>query len=122
MNVAFDIDFTITKYPKFFREALTMLDGLILTSFVREVGGKEKNVRYRVRQLRKLGIKGGDYRLIAIANGTEQQEFAKNKADLCEKLEVEILFEDDPVYIEECRKVCEVIQVKGPVEELVMRD
>jgi len=111
MNVAFDIDFTITKYPKFFKLALRMLDGFVLTSFVKEVGGKEKNVRYRVRQLKKLGIKGGDFRILAIAQGDKQEEFAKAKADLCTRLNVNIIFEDDPVYISECAKVCEVIQV-----------
>jgi len=111
MNVAFDIDFTITRFPKFFKSAIRMLDGFILTSFVREVGGKEKNIRYRVKQLRKLGIKGGDFRILAVAPGESQEDFAKAKADMCTRLGVDIIFEDDPVYIRECSKVCEVIQV-----------
>lgn len=111
MNVGFDIDFTITKEPQFFRDAISLLGGFVITSMVREVGGKEKNARYRVRQLRKLGIKGGDFSILAIASGDDQKELGENKARICEALNVDLIFEDDPVYIEECAKVCEVIRV-----------
>ena len=113
MKIAIDIDFTASCLPDFVREFIAkMREGntiIFLTSSVPEIGGKVDNHKYRLQQLAKLGIR--DFDMLLIAEGTTLKELGASKAKLCKDFGVDLLFDDDPEFVEEAKYVCPVFQL-----------
>ena len=122
MNVALDIDGTITKKPQFYA---------ILARGVRAAGGKvfvvtsrsnSSDVRKQTkRELDAYGIAFDDLIIIADAEGDRiacphddldwYQKYLWQKVSVCLKHKVSIVFEDDPKVIELFRRFAPSIQV-----------
>jgi hypothetical protein len=111
MIVAVDIDFVITRFPDFFKEILEKFNNIVLTSEIKEVGDREENYKYRIEQLRKLNINGGDYDILVVAQGNNWDECGDQKREVCDLLNIDIVFDDEDSYIEKIKEVTNVIQV-----------
>lgn len=113
MRVGIDIDFTLTVFPEFFKNLMSKFRSIIVTSFIKEIGDREANFKYRVRQMRKLGIKGGDYEILAIAEGLNLKEVGKDKAIFCDLLGIDVMFDDQEIYVDQIKRVTDVVLVEG---------
>ena len=92
MNVALDIDDTITRCPGFFA---------LLSKALNDSGHKVYIITYREdrelaeEELAELGITYHDI-VLATEQELEDAEFFQWKADVCRRLKIDIFFEDMP--------------------------
>lgn len=101
MIIAFDIDYVATAIPDIIEAQAQFYRGrgdtvLYLSSMIQEVGTRTENFKYRVKQLRKLGLISFD--AILLADGESKEELANSKAVLCNKFGVNVVFDDDPAF------------------------
>ena len=111
-RIAIDLDYTATVVPDFANDLITHFSNeyeiVILSSVSSEIGGWMENYQYRVEQMGKLGITGWD--ILVLADGRGLEGLAQSKKALCQQLGVDILFDDEPAFVEACREVCHVFQ------------
>ena len=113
LKIGVDLDYFTTVIPDFVN-ALTRLfsgDGseiFIISSMVPEVGDLVENFKYRVEQLEKLGVHGFD--VMVLTDGKGLKGLAESKKSLCSQLKIDLLFDDEPIFVEDCKEVCHVLQ------------
>lgn len=115
LNIAIDIDGTITVHPDQFKELMLRWfwgDVIILTGGLADVEGADLDARQvsREAQLAEYGIfRGRHYREIFICVAPNTDRVAEMKAEVCAEHNVEIFFDDTDKYCTEVKKVVPLV-------------
>lgn len=116
MKIAIDIDGTITRLPKFFKQFIdSFIDNdneiHILTGAKpnsRNDGnnkeGNYSNLPNRMKQLKKYGIENYTV-LISVLRETDTPGVAEGKGDYCKENKIDIIFEDNSKYAEAIKRI-----------------
>lgn len=108
-RIAISVDFSLTAITPFFKALMGDMrkssEFVILASTAEEIGNRLDNYRYRARQLQKMGI--DDFDFLVVADG---EDVGQRKKDICEKLGVSLVFEDNDNDIRELKKVAKVLR------------
>lgn len=101
MKIAFDIDGTLTRFPKQLREIMIKNYSIILTGSLSDL----PNYDARYKQLDNIGISKTDFNEIIICCGKTVQEVALKKAEICKEMKIEMIFEDTKIFLDEINKI-----------------
>lgn len=114
MKIAIDIDKTITANPHFFR--LFIEDQMkagneihVLTGRVAHTEGDMESPPDRVEQLAKLGITSYT-RLVQITRSQQHPDIGIGKGEYCRDNGIDMIMEDDPLYIKEISRISPATQ------------
>lgn len=114
MKIGVDVDFTLTAMPDFFKVLIESVRGsvevIILTSMVPEIGDKKENFKYRMRQLKKIEMHTM-FDTMVIADGSTIEELAASKKGICEKFELDALFDDEEIFAKKCSEAVDVFHL-----------
>jgi len=94
MKIAFDIDGTITEVPKQMKLMMDLCHSVILTGSL----NPNATIDGRLEQLSKYGINKEDFDEIVQCIGADVTEVAKKKAEYCRDNNIDLIFEDTPLY------------------------
>ena len=101
MIIAVDIDGTLTRETENLKKLMTALveAGHRVICLTGSLGDKPTQEE-RVKQLSELGLEQGEnYTEIVRSNGLDPKQVAENKAKFCKKNKIDMVFEDDDMYI-----------------------
>jgi len=103
MEIAFDVDDTITKNPSLFREFMLSLRtmGAIVYILTGNDGSMPRSKR--LKQLKKIGIVNC-YDELLIAEGRNVAEVAREKAEICSERQIDIFIDDTELYCQAVRE------------------
>lgn len=110
MNIAVDIDGTITESPGFFKEFMLAMREKghsihIITGTTNIKKTPEECQEHRKAQLKKYDIKEKeDYDYLVICRSPMVEGVAAAKADYCKNKNIDIIFEDSDLFIEAINK------------------
>jgi len=98
MKIALDIDGTITRYPEFFSKLSHIWDDDVYVISFRY------SMDSCVEDCKKYNIK---YKEIFLAKNED------SKAEICDRLGIEVLFDDDPDFLVHCKKNMLALMVRN---------
>lgn len=112
LKIGIDVDYTITSFPLFFSLLTQRLFNdcqiFIITSYDRIVGNLRQNFLYRLKQLKELDIK---FHFLILAKGENLEELGKDKARICKDYGIDIMFDDDNVFVSHLVKEVNVFHI-----------
>jgi uncharacterized HAD superfamily protein len=101
MNIAIDIDGTLTRDTEKLKKLMETLvkdennKVILLTGCINDSPTEAE----RIAQLAELGIKSDHYTALERCIGTTHEDVAMKKATYCKENNVDLIFEDDDLYI-----------------------
>jgi len=98
MKIALDLDGTITRYPEFFSKLSHLWDDDVYVITFRN------SMETSIADCRRYNIK---YKEIFLAKNED------SKAEICERLGIEVLIDDDPDFLVHCKKNMLALMVRN---------